>query len=81
MKRCLVTILLFGLYVGLQGQKSTDLVFELQAYPTGIIPGFKLERQLSDRSTFLLRIGYNAFDHRDLGVHDSETGGGFGFSA
>jgi hypothetical protein len=56
------------------------LNFELQAYPTGLIPGLRLEKNISDASVVHLRLGYNVFDHRDLGVQESESGSGFGFT-
>ena len=80
MRTILSTCLIFLLALSTEAQKATDLYFEFQAYPTGIIPGIKIERQVSAQSMVLLRLGYNAFDHRDLGVQDTETGGGFGFT-
>jgi hypothetical protein len=61
-------------------QVSTDISAQLQIYPTGVIPGIALERSISDRGRIAFRIGYNSFDHRDLGVQSTEVGGGAGFS-
>ena len=63
----------------LQGQ-ITDLSFEFQAYPTGLIPGIQIERGFADKNTIHLRVGYQYIRHRDLGVHEDERGNGFGFT-
>jgi len=63
-----------------RNDKSFDVGLEVQIYPTGIIPGLHFEYGLSEKDGLLGRVGYNAVDHRDLGVQDDETGGGFGFS-
>lgn len=61
-------------------QSTTDVSFEFQAYPTGLIPGFRIEKSLSAKSTLHLRLAYQFIDHRDLGVHQNEEGSGFGFT-
>jgi hypothetical protein len=53
---------------------------EFQAYPTGFIPGFIIDATFNNANALILRLGYNWFNHRNLGVHDSEKGSGFGFS-
>lgn len=53
---------------------------ELQVYPTGILPGLRIQKSINDKSLMSLRIGANIFDHRDLGVQDEETGNGFGLT-
>jgi len=63
-----------------QSDKSYDVGLEIQAYPTGIIPGLHFEYGLSDKDGLLGRVGYNIVNHRGLGVQDDEKGGGFGFS-
>ncbi len=63
-----------------QNDKTIDIGVEVQAYPTGLIPGLHFEFGLNGKNAILGRIGYNIVDHRDLGVQDDETGGGFGFS-
>jgi len=57
-----------------------DLNFEFQAYPTGLIPGIRLEKGFADRHALHLRLGYNWIRHRDLGEHDDERGDGYGFT-
>lgn len=75
----LLIFLLFNL--GLSSQTSVfDLNFEFQAYPTGLIPGLKLEKGFSDRHAVSLRLGYQYIRHRDLGVHEDERGNGYGFT-
>ena len=59
---------------------SFEIGIELQAYPTGIIPGIRLEKFIGDKQSFNLRLGYQIIDHRDLGVQDDEIGSGYGFS-
>lgn len=61
-------------------EKVFDLGIELQAYPTGIIPGIRLEKYLSPSSSINFRLGYQLIDHRDLGVHLNEEGSGYGAS-
>lgn len=57
-----------------------DVNFEFQAYPTGLIPGLRLEKGFAGRHAAHLRLGYNWIRHRDLGEHDDERGDGFGFT-
>lgn len=76
MKKILFCILLFPLLASAQ----TDLSFEFQAYPTGLIPGVRVEKNFSEKHAVHLRLGYQLINHRDLGVHESEKGNGFGFS-
>ncbi len=52
---------------------------ETQAYPTGIIPGIRLE-YVRQHHNINLRLGYQLINHRDLGVHESEKGSGLGFT-
>lgn len=55
-----------------------EIGLEVQAYPTGIIPGFRFEKFLSSKSSINLRLGYQLIDHRDLGKNENETGWGYG---
>ncbi len=55
-----------------------ELGVEIQAYPTGLIPGIHIEYGLTEQSGLQGRIGYNIVRHRDLGEHEDERGGGFG---
>lgn len=57
-----------------------DVTFEFQAYPTGLIPGIRLEKGFGEKNAAHLRLGYQIIDHRDLGKHDDETGSGWGFT-
>ena len=86
---CLCLLMLLA-FLNIQGQSAEELPtskdvalelgVELQAYPTGLIPTFKGEVIISNKHAVSIRIGYNWFDHRNLGVHDSEDGGGPGYS-
>ena len=78
-------IILFCLFVlattSLKSQSAPfDFALEFQAYPTGFIPGLRLEKGFSNKNTIHLRLAYNIVRHGDAGVHDEERGGGFGFT-
>ena len=60
--------------------KGFELGLEIQAYPTGIIPGIRLEKYLNSNASINFRLGYQIIDHRDLGVQDNEEGSGYGAS-
>lgn len=51
---------------------------EAQVYPTGVIPGVRVQKAINDKGMLHIRGGYNLVDHRDLGEHEDESGGGFG---
>ncbi len=57
-----------------------DVDLEMQAYPTGLIPGLRLSLPAGKHGSLHMRGGYNVVQHRDQGVHQDERGGGFGFS-
>jgi len=63
-----------------------DVGLEFQAYPTGYIPGIRIETNLNENSTIDFRLGKNIFDHKDfpkqagINNHDSEIGSGYGVS-
>lgn len=59
---------------------QTDLTFEFQAYPTGLIPGLRIEKHFKEKYAVHLRLGYNWIRHRDLGKHKDERGQGYGFT-
>jgi hypothetical protein len=71
---------LFILLFSFDAFSQTTVNAELQVYPTGIIPGVRIEKLVTDNTSVHLRVGLNIFDHRDLGVHDEETGWGYGFT-
>ena len=54
--------------------------FEFQAYPTGLIPGIRVEKGFAGKNAVHFRLGYQIIDHRDLGKQDDETGNGYGFT-
>lgn len=57
-----------------------DVGIEFQGYPTGIIPGVRIEAGLHRRNSISLRIGYNWIRHGNFGVHEDERGDGWGFT-
>jgi hypothetical protein len=67
---------------------SQDTVFiagsagglEIQAYPTGIIPGLIWYGTLNQNNFIHARIGYNYVRHGSAGLHEDERGDGFGGS-
>lgn len=87
MERFLLTLLiaLCGFFccpstISAQTDGSLDLSFEFQAYPTGLIPGLRLEKNFGEKNAAHLRLGYQLIDHRSLGKHDDETGSGYGLT-
>ncbi len=65
---------------GLAQRKTLKLGIELQGYPTGFIPGLRVDLFFSDYAKVHLRAGYNLVRHGDAGEHDDERGGGPGVS-
>ncbi|MCR9290510.1 hypothetical protein OAF63_04415 [Saprospiraceae bacterium] len=57
-----------------------DFSFEFQAYPTGLIPGLRIEKAFKENYAFHLRLGYNWIRHQDFGEHEDERGDGYGFT-
>ena len=84
--RIILVLAMFSTSLVLQAQEGEeteptfDAGLEMQAYPTGLIPGVTAELGFQERNAVHIRIGYNLFDHRDLGVHEDEDGGGPGFT-
>jgi len=64
--------------VGLDAQD--DALFELQLYPTGIIPGIRLEKNFAQKNAAHIRVGFQLINHWDLGVQEQEIGYGWGTS-
>lgn len=77
--KLILAFLLFGFLNPLSAQ-VTDASFEFQAYPTGLIPGFRMEYGFAQKNAVHFRIGAQFIDHRDLGVHQEEVGKGYGFT-
>ncbi len=65
-------------FIALSAQSPLSLAFEFQAYPTGLIPGVRIDYAVKERHCLHARLGYNWVRHRDLGVQDKEWGDGFG---
>lgn len=78
-KFALICLSLFFVHLAF-AQNSWDLGLEFQAYPTGILPGVRIEKNFGQRHAAHLRLGANIFDHRHLGKHHTEVGNGFGFT-
>ncbi len=83
-KIVLITLLSFCfIFLNAQSEEASnplDVSFEFQAYPTGLIPGLRIEKGFADKHAVHLRIGYQWIRHRDLGEHDDERGTGYGFT-
>ena len=74
-------LILFSLVVwAVNAQQFTTIGIEFQQYPTGTLSGITASAGWTDHHLFSVRLGYNALDHQDFGVHDDEKGGGFGGS-
>lgn len=82
MKLKYLYIAFFLVLAGSAAGQSSALIagLEFQAYPTGLIPGIRLERVFAAKKAVHLRLGYQLIDHRDQGKHDDETGTGYGFT-
>lgn len=80
MKKTLLLLLLLSATLAQSQSSPFDVNLEIQAYPTGLIPGLRLEKNFAEKNAVSLRLGYQLIDHRDLGKHDDETGSGYGFS-
>lgn len=85
MRQTLAYLMLFALLflaptLSAQKDKAIDVSAGLQVYPTGFIPGIHIEWGLNQKSALVTRVGYNVVRHRDLGEHEDERGGGFGFT-
>ena len=76
----LVLVLFSGTVISQSDTNYLELGLEFQQYPVGSIPGARLALQVAPRQALELRFGYNIAYHGDAGVHESEDGGGFGFS-
>ncbi len=81
-----VSVMVFSQEKNNHSLKIIDVGIEFQIYPTGIMPGLKVETNLSQKDAINLRIGMNLFNHKDfpkkagINKHDSEIGYGYGFS-
>ncbi len=58
---------------------TTDFCFELQAYPTGLISGIRVEGAKGQNAGHL-RLGFNWMRHGDAGKHEDERGIGLGLT-
>jgi len=79
-KRYFTIILLFTVAACFGQNKVMDIGLEVQAYPTGFIPGFRVEKSFTKKDLVGVRVGYQIIDHGDNGEHDDETGSGYGGS-
>ena len=71
----MILFLFLGFTFQLLAQDRVDFGPEVQAYPTGVIPGIRIEYK-----NWNVRLGFQWINHRDLGVQDDEQGNGYGFS-
>jgi hypothetical protein len=58
--------------------QSSRWALEIQAYPTGVIPGVRYEWQTTEWDVVFARLAYNFTERSDFGEHDDESGGGPG---
>jgi len=79
MKYTFLLLCLIGLFApAVFAQSPWSLAFEFQAYPTGLIPGFRADYHIGQHQSFHVRAGYNRVRHGANGVQDDERGDGFG---
>ncbi|MCC6724199.1 MAG: hypothetical protein IT258_06775 [Saprospiraceae bacterium] len=71
---------LFFASLAFSQNRVTDIGLEFQVYPTGIIPGFRIEKSVNKYDVANARVGYQIINHRDQGLHDDEKGSGYGLS-
>ena len=62
------------------GYSQTDVSLETQIYPTGFIPSVSVDKHFGEKEVIYLRLGFNFFNHKDLGVQLNEEGSGYGLS-
>lgn len=58
--------------------QNIGIGIEAQKYPAGHILGGRIDIGVGNFNTFNIRVGYNFARHEDFGVHQDETGGGWG---
>jgi len=83
-KYLILLFLAFSTFI-IQGHSQTPSMKwsagpEIQVYPTGWMPGVRIQKGIDAYSFVSFRIAANIFDHRDLGVQEKEKGNGLGFS-
>ncbi len=75
----LISTLAIGQSVRKRGLESIGA--EVQLYPAGTIFNLKTDWAISVKSLLIGKVGYNKAMRQDFGKHDSEEGGGLGFTA
>ncbi|MCB0502229.1 MAG: hypothetical protein KDD32_06065 [Bacteroidetes bacterium] len=63
-----------------ESKLQPSLGLEIQGYPTDVISSARTELLFYNANALNMSAGYNWFNHRDLGKHQAEKGGGFGSS-
>ena len=58
--------------------QTSRLGVQVQAYPSGIIPGIQIQHAWHDDDVFFTSLAANITDRQDDGEHDNEEGDGFG---
>ena len=76
----LIACLFFAVTRSVAQESPLDICPEFQLYPTGMLPGLRVEKGIRGSHALSLRVGYNVVRHGSAGEHDSERGGGPGFS-
>lgn len=78
-KNLVITCFLISLFaIPLSAQDDAN--FELQVYPTGIIPGIRLEKNFAQHHAAHIRVGAQFINHRGYGKQEKEKGYGYGTS-
>lgn len=73
------TTLAMGQDISQRGIESAGI--GIQLYPAGTIINLKAGWAVSAKSMLIGKVGYNMAMRQDFGKHDSEEGGGLGFTA
>ncbi|MEZ4886746.1 MAG: hypothetical protein R3E32_18605 [Chitinophagales bacterium] len=81
MKYLLIFVSLFFLvsFSTIEAQ-NIGIGIEAQKYAAGHILGGRIDIGIGDYNNLNVRVGYNFARHEDFGVHQDETGGGWGGS-
>ncbi len=85
--KLLLSILLMAVFTTLSMGQDVhkrgieSLGIEVQLYPAGTIANLKAAWAVSTKSMLIGKVSYNMAMRQDFGKHDSEEGGGLGFTA
>jgi len=80
LSKCIFCCIVIICFIFSESHGQDDAHFELQIYPTGIIPGIRLEKNFAKKNAAHIRVGLQLINHWNLGKQDEEIGFGYGTS-